>query len=422
MKKIISFALVLMLSFSLCASALADSSAASSTTNITTAPSPGSAMDSIISAYFSAINNKQYTEIANMSPSKDRDMMTAIYTNEINADNHVGLFNIASISLDKTRWDVSDMLTDYVDEAAYTEYTEAKTGLIAATVNYEEESFGLHNGQNYFCAVLVNEQQNWYVADLILVDKAYAQMIMSDVNMCGVDTPISSNILYTPTEIKVCRTKQYSGESASVLNTIVTVNFKEYCYICLQNEFGKNTYSSAAREAVAIAVKCFAFHRYLYNNSISKGYHITDSSASAQCYNPTVTPTSKTQTAVDNTWNYFVLDARNRIFPTFHSAGSSNNAGQYGGRLKQLGAEYLATNNSYTRDEILHYYYDNLGSNYYNSEVASGAVSVHKHTTTTISTTTTTHRIKCSSCGNEHQGAHEYSTSYMKCIICNYKP
>ena len=77
MKKILSFALVLMLSFSLCASALADNSAASSTTNITTAPSPGSAMDSIISAYFSAINNKQYTEIANMSPSKDRESRRA---------------------------------------------------------------------------------------------------------------------------------------------------------------------------------------------------------------------------------------------------------------------------------------------------------------------------------------------------------
>lgn len=385
----------------------------------------------LVNAYCGAINERNYPAIVSMSPTSIRQMMSSIYSNELNEENNVGLFNINSIVADSIRWGMATALQDYLPAETIDAYPDYDVALVKASVDYEVEDIGIHDGVNYLCVIVVEDAGDKYIADVLHVDKTYAEQISSDsVSPLGIDTPISANILFKPETIKVYRANQYEGESASVLGTVETVPFDEYCRVCLQAEFGNDEYETAAREAVAIAVKCFAFHRCLYRASLSRGYHLIDSGSEAgdsgdflaQCYNPMKTPTPKTINAINNTWSYYVLDANNRLIPTFHYKGSRNGAFQYGGQVRQLGADYLAGSLGYTRDQILHYYYDNLGSDYHNDEVADGAISVHAHSISVVSTTASQHVVRCTSCGNTHTGDHEFSNYSMQCLICHYRP
>ena len=385
----------------------------------------------LVNAYCGAINERNYPAIVNMSPISIRQLMSSIYSNELNEENKVGLFNINSIVADSIQWGMATALQDYLPAETIDAYPDYDVALVKASIDYEVEDIGIHDGVNYLCVIVVEDADGKYIADVLHIDKSYAEQISSDAAASlGIDTPISANILFKPETIKVYRANQYSGEDADVLGTVETVPFDEYCYICLESVFNFDEVETASREAVAIAVKCFAFHRCLYRASLSLGYHLIDSGSEAgdsgdflaPCYNPTKTPSAKTINAVDNTWNYYVLDANNRIIPTFHYKSSRAAGGQYGGRLRQYGAEYLAESLGYTRNEILHYYYDKLGSSYYNPEVANGAISVHTHSISVVSTTASQHVVRCNSCGNTHTGAHEFSDYSMKCLICNYRP
>lgn len=392
--------------------------------------------ESVITDYFSAINEKNIESLIELSANSMRHLLANIYTNSTNISNNVGIYNINSILIDKIAFPTPSLLSPYYDEKVLSQYDSFVIGLVCATVDVVFEDESIMDGSAYYCVQLVEDAGDLYVYDAVLVDQTYASQIISGASTHTVSTPIGSNILYYPSSIKVYRAHSYAGESPSIIGTIQEVSFSNYCNICLQGEGGAFTNAEALR-AIALAIQCFGFHQYLYRNSISLGFHVLDSGSDdggtnyflSQYYNPQLTPTTAVRNAVYYVSKYFVLDAKKRLIPTYHYDGTNNADGKHSGRLRQRGANYLATNTKYlySFSNIIHYFYDKplTAVDYYNNDVATGNVLVHQHSNSCTSMTAKTHNLYCASCGNTHTAIHVFVPDpvdgNMVCAYCGFK-
>ncbi len=96
-------------------------------------------------------------------------------------------------------------------------------------------------------------------------------------------------------------------------------------------------------------------------------------------YNPNKQRITKCDSAVDFIWNYYLVDANNKLFPGFHVANKNINTytQKHRGILSQEKAQSLATANGYSWRQILKYFYTREnGVAYYNNDVAVGSVSI----------------------------------------------
>lgn len=383
---------------------------------------------SIICSYFDAVNNNDYSTVISLSPSRLRPILTMIYSNETNRTNHIGFFNIEAIDVERIVPNMETILTRYFDEEILSNYEQVDVFLLKANVSVIEEDDSIKNGTSYFCVPAVKESGEIYVYDVVKINDALGETLVSDfpVSPTGISTPISDNILYYPQSIKVLRTTCYDEETVDRTGIIETVNFETYCQICLMGEFGTNSNRVEARKAVALAIRNYAFHRYLYAQSISNGFHLIDAAQDptgtyfgAQKYDPGLTPTTLVKNAVADISEYFILDSDNRLIQSLHKRGSNDEDGKNGGVLKQLGANHLADQN-YTFDKIIKYYYDRVaGVKYENKEVSVGPVTAHRHDNVVVSQSYTTHTLRCNSCNQTHTGQHYYEAGKLRCKYCN---
>lgn len=393
----------------------------------------GGSAGQLIREYFSAANEHDYDRIIELSHPAMRQLMRTVYSSEVNRENNIGLFNVKTVALQDIAFSMEAALTDYYDEDDLDSVDSYEIALVSAELEVNVEQDGLTNGDAYFCVIIAKEAGVSYVWNVIVVDAELGRLLFSDVQPhLGLSTPTNSNILSMPTSIKVYRANVYTGEDSSVKGTIETVNFETYCKICTQGEFGDTTQMEALK-AVAVAVRTYAFHRYLYSNSLSAGFHIIDSGSNrggtnyplAQYYNPLKTPNANVISAVNSTRKLLVLDASNKMFPTPHNRGSNSANGQNSGVLSQLGAAYLASTRGYTCEQIIHYFYDRVSSvTYYNTAVAVGAVSLHAHTNAYTAKSAALHTISCAGCGNTQTEVHTWYDSVesgrVECLYCGY--
>ena len=150
----------------------------------------------LVNAYCGAINERNYPAIVNMSPISIRQLMSSIYSNELNEENKVGLFNINSIVADSIQWGMATALQDYLPAETIDAYPDYDVALVKASIDYEVEDIGIHDGVNYLCVIVVEDADGKYIADVLHIDKSYAEQISSDAAASlGIDTPISANIL-----------------------------------------------------------------------------------------------------------------------------------------------------------------------------------------------------------------------------------
>lgn len=173
-----------------------------------------------------------------------------------------------------------------------------------------------------------------------------------------------------PIKIRVKMTK-YTSNLADE-NNIAVVDFKEYCKVVSYGEIS-TLHQSEALKACSMAIKMFAYY-YVISEGRGQSYDISDV---RQVFNPSKTPVQACTNAVEEIYDYFLLDSYGGVFPAFYRRSSASTDGEYckknGGILSQLEAEELASN--YSWRHILEYYYTRVsGISYYNSGMSYGPV------------------------------------------------
>jgi len=151
--------------------------------------------------------------------------------------------------------------------------------------------------------------------------------------------------LFPPSTIRVLITA--TGE-------IKVVNFEDYVKNVLPNEW----YASWPMEALkagAMAVKTYAWYWTIHQKYPGKGYNVKDSTAD-QVYIPG-SSNSRTNQAVDDTWNYY-MTKNSEIFQAQYDSGTEGSPDPLNpGRMSQWGTQYWALQ-ARTWQWIVHYYYD----------------------------------------------------------------
>lgn len=154
-------------------------------------------------------------------------------------------------------------------------------------------------------------------------------------------------------------------------NTVSRESFSLYVMRSTMKEFGTNSYSLEAKKAVGMAVKTYAWYHTIYARHSVVGADVCATSH-CQVYNPSVSVTQQVKTAVEEILKIQmrktvsgrsesgVIIAANGIWQSWHHQAAYNANGKLEGRLKQLGADYLAKEWNYSYQSILKYYFNDI--------------------------------------------------------------
>ncbi len=130
---------------------------------------------------------------------------------------------------------------------------------------------------------------------------------------------------------------------------VEVVPFKDYVKGVLPNEWFR-TWEEEALKAGAVAVKMYGWS---INNSQGFLWDCTWN----QVYDP-LDRTPETDQAVDDTWDWWLLNKRLKPMRTYFNADKFGCATQGPNCMSQIGSQYLATEYDLTWKEILNSYYD----------------------------------------------------------------
>lgn len=375
----------------------------------------------LIETYFKAISDQDFDQIVELSDESVRDYISLIYNNEENMENNIGLFNIKQVELIDSMQITREQAAYSFDPMLYELYPTLSLFYVTVDVELNESDELLKNGVCPVLLLITEEKEEPYILDMVSPSESCIDAVERDITPLAIDSPVYRGALQTPPSINVLRLQRNSGEPASVVGAIQNVDFKEYCYNVTMNEFGTNSNELEAVRAVALAIKNFAYHRSIYNRSISKNFDLIDIPEDpngeyfgAQYYNPMKTPTTRVKQAVDYIWDYYVYDSEYGLLLTRHYRGKTT-GGKNSGTLHQLGTNSLAAKGENFK-EILHYYYDKIDDNYVTPDVKDGAINIHKHNLIITATTAKLHKLWCKECDHTH--AYEHIFVNGVCTVC----
>ncbi len=321
----------------------------------------------VVYDYFNTIASKEFVELANFYLPEERDEIVMLYSNTSNEANHIALFNIQTLEV---------INIDRVSENDYNDIIliedEEKTNYIIYEVQlnldvFNEDDF-YSDGINRYYIILKKLNNDYYVKSLQVPNIIPEIIDIPEIMPNGLDTPILQSSYPNPSVIKVYRT---------ATGAVDLVGFKSYCYCVAANEFGYSSWPSEALKACALASKVYALHNYYYYKDASRGYHISDTGANAQKYDPSKANITACSNAVDNIWSYIIVDKNGALIRSFYRAGENNGLGFHEGKLYQNGCVYLSNAFHMDYKEMITYYYSRTSNiSYYNNEVPVGAVRV----------------------------------------------
>ncbi len=384
--------------------------------NINTMAAEENNLPSIISEYIEKVNEQNYLALCDYVKEQMAEEYRCVFSNELNIENKCGIMAISNADVyDFCQIDdINDILYENVNYDSY----NSSYFLVRLDITVKEgSSSDFVDGINYWGFVIGNENGKEKIIDIYLFDEESCAMYFQPMTR-GCDTPMSTtgDKWTMPSSIKVYITS---------IGTIKTVDFKTYCLNVTACEIGNMGYDINAIRAQSIAVKNYAWRRIMLPQKYStQGYHVQDST-NDQVYNENIgqTTINNVRYGVDSVWDYFMLDNDYKLFPAFYLANVSNGAN--GGIMSQNGANSLA-NQSYSFEQILHYYYDRVsGVSYVNTEVALGTIRIINinHTASYGSKyyyNSTGHWRICTVCNCMHvKTAHDFNSA-KQCSLCGY--
>lgn len=344
----------------------------------------------IISRYYEYVNQDEAEKVTELYGDKLQREVLAFFGNNENKRNKEGLFGVETAQIEKV---VELEEADYYEYYGYT-YSDVKTFFVQCSMNVSESDKYYSDGVNYFKFYIGESLGRLSVFNLEIPTEheilsnatAYNdavsyidsrnQMIFGvsqqNNNSRAYDSPIYRSVVGNPTTIRVLLSD----------GTVDTVNFKTYCKCVAGGEI-TTLYESEALKACAMAIKMFAIHSVL-RAAGGGGYDIT---STAQTYVPSNTGNSRTNSAVEQIYDLFLLDSNGCVFPTFYRRSYDSVNGNYckegGGILAQILAEDMAKYDDMTWTDILKYYYQRKsGVTCYNPDMAYGRLiftTAHQH-------------------------------------------
>ena len=119
-------------------------------------------VESVIEEYISAVDEQDYGKVVGLSHPGVREIMASVYSNEVNRENNVGLFNIRNIMLKNTMLSMEEALGLYYDHEYLSNFDSYEIALLSTEVEVNEEQDALINGEAYFCAIIVEDEGEIY--------------------------------------------------------------------------------------------------------------------------------------------------------------------------------------------------------------------------------------------------------------------
>ena len=157
-----------------------------------------------------------------------------------------------------------------------------------------------------------------------------------------------------------------------------TVDFVEYAQHVLPHEWSAGWHTEALR-AGAMAVKMFGWYHVLHSNSTGAGCYDVDSTTNYQVWDPNI-EYPQTNTAVLDTWDYYLTRSDGTPYQTFYKSGYPGDAcGQWfggpapGNDMSQNGSEACAAGGRVWYDILLNLYYFNPQSSLVHGPHAVGS-------------------------------------------------
>lgn len=372
---------------------------------------------SVIDDYFTCLDEQNWSALGALLADEDQAEFEAFIANSDNRDGHIGYFNFESVSIVACQSVAADEInTSNVDAEKLSKYTNVECWDCIVDVEAYADSDYLKTGYNHYIIYTASDTNGDSRILQIVRDKAYSYSEDS-VSLCGdIDDPVSSTYgseWENPATIKV----KYD-------DVILTLDFKEYCYVVLMNEFGTDSFNEEARKASAMCVKQYAWNRTLVQKYPNLGYDL-NSDTDDQVYNPNKTPTTRVIAAMDAIWDYMMLTEDHRLFCSYYRSSSSKDLEDLKGAgfLFHNEANELG-NNGYVWQQILNFFYDD--SEPYGKALGNVSIIHFNHAVVGIVRRVPgnvhSHNVICDTCGSTHAQAHTWTasgSSYV-CTKCNY--
>ena len=327
----------------------------------------------IVYDFIDSINSGNWDDWVSFYTPTVRDYYYNFVHTPNNIANNVGILtvnaaNVVSIEkIDNCYAPKFNELSDFFEtEDSYEVYLVG----IDMTVNINTEYF--YNGINYKLVVLVNNNGVWQVggqsgapievllkSNGMFVDEAITSYSMRVFDDEAVTFGTGYGLLAPGSVPKTIKVANAAG------TTVYKVNFADFIKNVTQNEIGNLGFNSNAIKAQAMAAKMCGWWAKVaqYRDSIGADIQYGD-----VAYVDGTTVKESVKKACNAISKYKMVsddNSGNQLFYASYVAGQKDATGKGKGRLRQNGAEYLATNSLYEYgwEKILHYYYDNSSFN-----------------------------------------------------------
>jgi len=339
----------------------------------------------VINNYFDAIANDDSEMILELYGPQLYSFVQAFFDNEDNQSNHFGVYNVIDCEVERI------IQKEYVEQIIMddTIYEDCFTFLVESSMSVYESDKYYKDGLNYFLISVGNniygelKIYNIEIPDYRVIKSfigqneaddyyrernGYLYSSGSEVALMSTDRPVYVDRVQNPTKIRL----YYNG-------AILEPDFDEYLSGTVAAECNSGLYGGqSGYDACAMACKMYAIHKWL---TAASGANYDIIAPTHQAYTESPVLSTEAQNAINNIYNYFVLDEYGAVFPTFYRTRISDSSycTQYGGILPQKEAGYVSSN---WRD-IMRYYYTRVSYvNYYNSQMNMGGLTItdaHTH-------------------------------------------
>lgn len=276
-----------------------------------------------------------------------REMYEDFIRDENNLADNVGILTVTAADVVNIQKVENTYTPAFNELASFFENDAYETYLVTIDMDVKESTEYYTDGINNKLVILVNNGGVWEVG---AQTSAPTELYGKSARGVGYGFLNPGNV---PTSINV---KASNG-------IVYTVNFTDFIKNACQNEIGNMGYKAEAIKANAMAIKMCGWwakvgkYRETYGADIIYG---------DVAYVNGTTVNSSVSSAVNAISSYRCVSSSatgSKLFYTSYYAGSSNSSGAGTGRLRQNGSNYLATNNGYNWQQILHHYYDNSSYN-----------------------------------------------------------
>ncbi len=364
--------------------------------------------DTVIKSFAEGIDSENWSEVTQLYSNFEKDDVEVFFNNQNNLVEKVGFYSIEQFELVDYLKINSDDLTKFATIGKYSDIygTDQFLGYrIAVDVKCELESKYFYNGLNYFLIILVNEDNNWKIAEF---SSASPELINYEGNTSKVSAKTIKNYeeeenlslqiaeernkgLVLNGNGEVIETNQATSEDIliekgysldeiakmpkAVTNTtrpdtirvyrnatgkIETINYYEYLKNVLPNEW-IGSWAQESLKAGAQASKMYSWYRVYNPKYPGMGYDTKDTTAD-QKYVPNSAQTTCTS-AINAVGGVGYYTSKGNFFETQYRAGTSGSYGtKSGGVVYQWGTKKLA-DEGYGYLYILQYYLNGVSYN-----------------------------------------------------------